>query len=176
METVIFLIVFAACYYVVSRALRAKKQATETPRLGHSSNSFPFSEFRDDEHLAHVRTIRTKIRGVTKRNADGTDRQRTIRERCHPGDALYMRREPNNPADPCAIQVRRIVCTEVPDSPCLAEQLGYLSRDLAQELAPKMDEQGFVLIGEIMEVIGGDSGHSFGVNIRVEEYRPGSSK
>jgi HIRAN domain len=91
---------------------------------------------------------------------------------CQCGDALFLEREANNPVDGNAIRVRRIVYTDVPDKPRLGQQLGYLSRELAADLAPSMDKHGFVLFAKIIEVTGGENGESLGVNIQVEEYKP----
>jgi hypothetical protein len=146
------------------------------PTVVNSSQSYPFSEIVSDPRFPHVRTIHTKIRGVTKYTPDGTDRQSVIKHCCSSGDALYLTREPNNPSDRNAIQVYRIVYSDVPDKPKLAEQLGYLSRELAEELAPKMDERGSVLMAKITEVTGGEDYKSFGVNIEVEEYKPAHAK
>src|SRR5947209_2653388 len=99
-------------------------------------DSYPFSELQADPRYPHVRSLRTKIRGVTKRNTDGSYRQDIILTCCRCGDALFLQREPNNPVDANAIRVRRIVCTDVDDKPRLGEQLGYLSRGLAEDLAP----------------------------------------
>jgi hypothetical protein len=129
--------------------------------------SYPFSELQDDPRYQHVRSLRTKIRGVTKRNADGMYRQDILMTCCQSGDALFLEREPNNPVDANAIRVRRIVC---PDKPRLGEQLGYLSREPAEDLAPGMDKHGVVLFAKIIEVTGGENGESLGVNIQVEEY------
>jgi hypothetical protein len=126
----------------------------------------------DDPNFPHVRSIHTKIRGVTKENPDGVSRQQIISHCCRLGDALFLVREPNNPVDRNAIQVKRIVCSDVPDKPRLGEQLGYLSRELAEELAPNMDEHGFVLMAWIMNVTGGEDDECLGVNIQVEEYKP----
>jgi HIRAN domain len=141
-------------------------------QMAEFGKSYPFSEIREDPRFPHVRTIHTKIRGVTKQNADGVDRQRIIRQCCESGDALYVIREPNNPVDENAIQVRRIVCTDLPDKPRLGEQLGYLSRELAEDLVVNMDQHGFILIAKIMEVTGGENGDRLGVNIQIEEYKP----
>ena len=46
------------------------------------------------------RTISTKIRGVTKPNDEGMNRQRIIRQCCDSGDTLYLEREPTNPPEP----------------------------------------------------------------------------
>jgi hypothetical protein len=136
-----------------------------------SGNSYPFSEFFADPNFPRVGSIHTKIRGVTKENPDGVNRQQIISHCCHCGDALFLVREPNNPVDRNAIQVRRIVYSDVPDKPRLREQIGYVSRELAEELAPKMDDDGLVLMAWIMNVTGGEDGESWGV-IQIEEYRP----
>ena len=135
-----------------------------------TGKSFPFSEFQDNERFRHVRSIRTKIRGVTKRNLDGADRQRIIRKWCDSGDALHLAREPNNPRDPNAIRVLRIVCTDLPERITVGEQLGYLSRELAEELAPRMDARVLVLLAKILHITGREGGYALGVNIQVEEY------
>jgi HIRAN domain len=171
----VFGLFFALCCYLIYRALRGSQTSVPqvaTPHIAYHGKSYPFSDFLDDSRLLHVRSIHTKIRGVTFPNADGSDRQIIIRQCCQSGDALYLVREPNNPVDRNAIQVRRIVFSDVQDEPNIGEQLGYLSRELAEELAPSMDEQGHVLLAHIMDVTGGDEGRNFGVNIQVEEYKP----
>src|SRR3989442_13685959 len=92
--------------------------------------SYPFSEFVSDPNFPHVRSIHTKIRGVTKENPDGVNRQQVISHCCQCG--LFLVREPNNPVDRNAIQVKRIVYSDVPDKPRLREQIGYVSRELAE--------------------------------------------
>jgi hypothetical protein len=140
--------------------------------MRYTGKSFPFSEFRDDSRFWHARTIHTKIRGVTKTNPDGTDRQEIISKWCGCGDALYLARERGNPVHANAIQVLRVVCPDGPDDPHVGEQLGYVSHELADDLAPDMDEHGFVLLAKILEVTGAEDGHSLGVNIQIEAYRP----
>jgi hypothetical protein len=86
------------------------------------------------------------------------------------GRAVLVR-EPNNPVDSNAMQVRRIVYGDTQDKYRLGEQIGYVSRELAEDLAPKMDFERFVLLAWIMNVTGEDS-DSLGVNIQIEEYKP----
>lgn len=143
----------------------------KTKSVVYHNRSYPFSEVTNDANFPHVRSIHTKIRGVTKENPDGANRQQIIKQWCRSGDALFLIREPNNPVDPNAIQVRRIVYSDVPDKPRLAEQIGYVSRELAEDLAPKIDVEKFVLFAWIMNVTGKDS-DSLGVNIQIEEYKP----
>jgi hypothetical protein len=134
--------------------------------------SYPISEITADPRFPHVRSFPTKIRGVTFENPDGVNRQQIISHCCHCGDALYLVREPNNPEGRNAIQVRRIVYSAVPDKPQLGEQLGYVSHELAEELAFRMDHFGHVLFAKILNVTGGEDGENFGVNIQVDEYEP----
>jgi hypothetical protein len=129
--------------------------------------AFPFSEIANDPNFQLVDTICTKIRGVSKKNYDGSSRQQIIRTLCHAGDALYLIREPNNPVDPNAVQVRRIVCGV--DRPRMGEQLGYLSSLLAQDLAPLLDG-GIVMFAKILNVTGEDK-DTEGVNIEIEQYK-----
>jgi hypothetical protein len=146
---------------------------TTAPRIAYSGKSYPFSEVTNDANFPHVGSIPTKIRGVAHENPDGMNRQQIIRQSCHRGDALFLVRQPNNPVDPNAIQVRRIVYSDVPDDkPRLGEQIGYVSRELAEDIAPKMDHDGFVLMAWVTNVTGGVDDENLGVNIQIEEYRP----
>jgi HIRAN domain len=174
---VVLFFVLAVCYLVIKALLDGTQRTAapakdgSTPRIAYHGKSDPFSEIIANPNFQHVRSIHTKIRGVTFDNPDGANRQQIIRQWCHSGDALYLEREPNNPADRNAIQVKRVICSDVPDKPRQGEPLGYLSRDLAERFAPQMDE-GFVLMAaRITEVTGGEDGRSLGVNIQVEEYR-----
>jgi HIRAN domain len=154
-------------------AALAPQAATAQP-IAHSGRSYPFSEVTNDSNYPHARSIHTKIRGVTKDNPDGVDRQRIIEQWCRFGDALFLVREPSNPFDPNAIQVKRIVYSSdnPEDKPRLGEQIGYVSRELAEKLAPRVDRDGSVLMAWIMEITGGGDSESLGVNIQIEEYRP----
>jgi HIRAN domain len=180
-----FVAVIVVCY-VIAKAMKGRQPTkapqtaaphitapSQTTALAHSGKSYPFSEVTNDVNFPHVRSIHTKIRGVTKENPDGASRQQIISQCCRSGNALFLVREPNNPVDPNAIQVRRIVYSDVPeDKPRLGEQLGYVSHELADDIAPKMDHDGFVLMAWIMNVTGGEDKESLGVNIQIEEYRP----
>jgi len=109
----------------------------------------------------------SKIRGITQRNADGTDRQKLAR-RLKVGQRLSLVREPDNVADPNAI----MVCTEggILRRP---RQLGYLSADLAEDYASHLDAGGRIDV-EVSEVTGGTGWlwmrKNFGVNIHVTVY------
>lgn len=92
----------------------------------------------------------TKLRGVSF-----DDRQTRIAELAA-GDALSLLREPNNPADANAV-----ACFTT-----TGEKLGYLSRQIAAQLAPLMD-LGAVYQAEVSQVTGGE-GQAHGVNILVQ--------
>lgn len=175
MERVIVFVV-AVVFYLIYRAVRGNNRHPATPITSHSGKSYPFAEILPDPNLPQVRFIHSKIRGVTKRNADRSDRQRIIRQWCHAGDALCFVREPNNPVDRNAIQIRRVVCSDVPDKPKVGEQLGYLSRELAEEFAPRIDTEGFVLMAQILDVSGGKGDESVGINFEMGVYIPAQPK
>jgi hypothetical protein len=134
--------------------------------------SFLFSELKGLPY-PHIRTICTKVRGVSFNNPDGTSRQDVIRSLCHPGDALLLTREPGNPVDRNAIGVIRV--SRGPDGKAaFTELLGYLSKEIAQDLGPFF-EDGPVGLAEIVEVTGDLAGRDdcfVGVNIRAEIYMP----
>jgi hypothetical protein len=167
---IIFAIALVA-WLVISAVRKVTSSLPKKEQRG-PSPSFLFSEFKGPAH-PHVRTIHTNIRGVSFENSDGTSRQQIIRSFCHPGDALLLIRERGNPVDPNAIRVVRI-CRGFDGRAAFSEQLGYLSKEIAQDLRPFFDE-GPVGFAEIVEVTGdltGQDGSCVGVNIRAEIYMP----
>jgi hypothetical protein len=75
-RVIIFVVLFVV--YLIYRAIRAIAAPRGTATT--ASKSYPFVDITPDPNLPQFRTIRTKIRGVSKRNADGSDRQRIIRQ------------------------------------------------------------------------------------------------
>jgi hypothetical protein len=172
---IIFLVVGLAAWLVAS-ALR--KVASPPRRVEGGSRALPsflFSELKGAPH-PHIRTIYTKIKGVSFKNPNGASRQQIIRSLCHPGDALLLMRDPNNPVDRNAIGVIRI--SRGPDGKAsFGDLLGYLSKEIAQDLAP-FSGDGPVGFAEIIEVTGDlyEQANSYvGANIRAEIYLPDSS-
>ncbi len=101
-------------------------------------------------------TIKTKIVGVTFSNPGGKSRQKLLK-RCKKGDALLLIREPKNRYDRNAIKV----CTQS------HKQLGYISRELAEDMAPLMDE-GNRASAQILNVTGESTlGCNLGCNIEI---------
>lgn len=169
------IVIFAvalATWLVISALRKATSSLPRKERRNPSLPSFLFSELKGPPH-PHVRAIHTNIRGVSFENSDGTSRQQIIRSSCHPGDALLLLPERGNPVDPNAIGVVRI-CRGSDGRATFTEQLGYLSKEIARDLRPFLDE-GPVGFAEIVEVTGDLAGQDdccVGVNIRAEIYMP----
>lgn len=93
------------------------------------------------EFKGFEQTFRTTIRGVTKQNRDGTDRQVLVKT-LRPGEELKLVREPENPYDKYAVAVFRST----------GEQLGYVpAGDI--RLAHHIDSGGPVTV-KVVEVTG----------------------
>lgn len=93
--------------------------------------------------------IHSKVVGVTV-----GDRQELIRKYCYPNKELTLKREPYNEYDKNAISVY-----------VNSNQLGYIKKELAQDLAPRMD-RGEEFKVSISNVTGGDS-YNYGINITI---------
>jgi single-stranded-DNA-specific exonuclease len=91
----------------------------------------------------------TKVVGVTYEN-----RQQIIR-RLRPGQEIKLVREPHNQHDRNAIAVRLNT----------GEQIGYIRKEMARDLAPRLDRLGHSVTGVINHITGGEFGKSYGVNI-----------
>ena len=102
--------------------------------------------------------IKTKVMGVTKRNDDGENRQDIIKRLAISGNAFfYLEREANNPHDKNAISVWGDY-----------DQIGYLSREVSENLAPHIDNGGYVKIANIRITGGSVDRPNMGVNITID--------
>lgn len=102
--------------------------------------------------------MHTKVVGVTKVNEDGRRRQEIISEDLYEGMDLVLEREPDNPYDPNAVAVL---------TSSYGDQVGYLNKDLAAELAPLMDD-GQLVTATVADITGGElDGKTYGVNILI---------
>lgn len=113
------------------------------------------------------RKIRSKVAGVTFRNADGTDRQKMIWKYCRVGMPLIAVREKKNRHSPAGTAIALYV-PERPDytTKDQAWQIGYIKGDLSPDVAEVMDSGGSATI-VVIDVTGGGFGKSFGVNIQI---------
>jgi hypothetical protein len=106
-----------------------------------------------------LRSWHTSVAGVTKKNRDGRSRQEVIAE-CRRGEDLLLLREPDNPKDPNAIKVCRL----------LGDQVGYISSDVASRMADEMDG-GKKFSAKVSEITGGERGkRTRGVNIEISVH------
>jgi hypothetical protein len=101
-------------------------------------------------------TIYSKIVGVTFDNPDGISRQKVI-ESLEVSSPIKLKRDRENNYDKNAIMVV--------DSQ--SQQLGYLSKDIARQLAPIIDDGKLIKV-EICSLTGGGE-YNRGVNIRIEK-------
>jgi len=103
-----------------------------------------------------MRSFYTKIVGVSFDNDNGISRQDIIPDLDTIPCPLELRRIPNNPHDENAIAV----------IDPKGRQLGYLSRNIAEQMAPMMDS-GLNVRAQAIQVTGGWP-LNCGVNIQVQ--------
>lgn len=115
------------------------------------------------------RVIRTKVRGVTSQNEDGRWRQDIIKRHCHDGQSLQVVREPDHEFDENAIALWVVIPRLIFKS---KGRIGYIASDLTEDLAPFVDK-GNRLEAKVLNVIGGDEGRSFAVNVEIEAIAAG---
>jgi hypothetical protein len=116
--------------------------------------------------MSKGRAFHSKLAGVAQANDDGRSRQYYIDAYCAPGMQLSLRREPGNRVDRNAVSVwirARLWIVFKADV-----QIGYLSAQVAEELAPLMDA-GRSVTAQVTAVTGGTRGKPIkGVNCRIE--------
>ncbi len=93
-------------------------------------------------------TVHATVVGVKIPNKDGSNRQEII-QTCQPGEVLDLVRDPKNPHDKDAIAVIR---------GRTGEQLGFISKEIAEPLARKMDEKGTQYEAILKKITGGPPG------------------
>jgi len=95
---------------IVGRSFRLRKDRQSRPTQSKSSN----------------RVFYTQIHGINHKNADGSSRQKIIKD-CYEAEEMVLVPEPDNPVDPDAVKICRKS----------GEQLGYWEGDgrMAHDLA-----------------------------------------
>ncbi len=104
-----------------------------------------------------MQTLYSKISGVTRTNPDGSDRQEIIDALTYSGQPLFLLREPNQYShNNIGVYV--------------AFQIGYVNPELADELAPLLDE-GVPIEAQITEITGGSQDKpTRGINVSFTIY------
>jgi len=98
-----------------------------------------------------TRSIETRVVGVS------FDNRQSVVALLSEGERVSLIREPDNPFDPNAIKVIRWD----------RQQIGYLDRELAKILAPRMDYYGRPIKATVKRLTGGCyPGSSLGVVVR----------
>ncbi len=104
-----------------------------------------------------IETIYSKLQGVTHTNRDGTNRQEIIAGLCYKGQQLVMMRAPNQHNNN-NLDVY------------IAYQVGQVNPELADLLAPILDEGGIVR-AQITDITGGsEEKPTRGVNVEFTIY------
>lgn len=112
------------------------------------------AQFRAQHQLQE--TITAKVKGVTFRNDDGTDRQ-AILARCYPGAPVEIQ-EYSWHGDPAYKVVSEF------------GQIGVLSADLAQRISSRYGDN-VIFQATIDAVTGGYKGLSFGCELSIKIYK-----
>ena len=135
-------------------AAAVQKQSEQEARQARmAAAEAEWQHFLDENEL--VRTIHTKVVGVTFRNKDGSSRQELL-SYCIGGETVEFEYFTYQGAPAYAVY-------------CGGDQIGNLSADLARTLYELPDTYTFV--GEISEVTGGDDGLNYGCNLSIDLYR-----
>lgn len=124
MEVLLTLLVLALIYY----SLKKRSKKGNQPASARARTVFRDSDFLEEWDDYETKVFRVRIAGVSYKNSEGTSRQKILKK-CNIGECLIIKREPKNRYDPNAIAIFRQN----------GEQLGYIPREFAEWLAPKMD-------------------------------------
>nr|DAH20951.1 MAG TPA: hypothetical protein [Caudoviricetes sp.] len=143
----------------INAFIRQKNGFPSDPAFGRGNTTIIINTQEELEAFAKTHqleeTIRTKVKGVTFRNDDGTDRQ-TILARCYPGAPVEIL-EYSWHGDPAYKVVSEF------------GQIGVLSADLAQRISSRYGDN-VIFQATIDAVTGGYNGLSFGCNLCVRIF------
>ena len=108
-----------------------------------------------------MRSIKTKVVGVTFKNPNGIERQDRLlvmqkKIRINSNCVIRLRRDIDNLHDKYAVAVFNVH----------GEQLGYLSRNVAKTIAPLMDKGTYISI-KMLQITGGERRY-LGLNVELE--------
>ena len=104
--------------------------------------------------IPSVFVYETKVVGVSKDNPDGSSRQEIIKREVDEDDKLLLEAEPTNRYDENAI---RILSKK-------GNQIGYLSREIAEKIKPALDNQTEIHV--TAKWVNGNT--MLGVGLRIE--------
>lgn len=127
-----------------------------------------FVKRKSEENMPDI--IKTKVRGVSQiEEFEEHSRQEIIKNLVTEEAFLSIEREHDNKYDPNAIAVW--VDPEEDPWEMGYYKIGYLSKELAEKIAPKMDS-GWNVDCNLLEKTGGGQGYALGVNIELQLFSP----
>ena len=146
-ESVVAGAIVAAVAYIVGKRKAEKKEETPAATRAAALVQTPRTDGK------RVReTIRTKVKGVTFDNEDGTNRQ-DILSRVFEHDQLEIEKYQYNGKPAAYVK-------------CNGEIIGNISADLAESLAQRYPDAQYE--ARIIELTGGDEGRTLGCNIEID--------
>lgn len=146
-ETIAAAAIVAAVAYIVGKRKAEQKQDTQAA----TSAAAPVPAPRTDGKRVRE-TIRTKVKGVTFDNEDGTNRQ-DILSRVFEHDQLEIEKYEYNGKPAAYVK-------------CNGEIIGNISADLAESLAERYPDAQYE--ARITELTGGSEGRTLGCNIEID--------
>lgn len=148
---IVFLIIVAYIYFRIrDESSWSSPRRSSPPVSSHSSRSEQKADDPETRETQDTETTRAFSSPAGKTRTEkvvGTtyDNRQSVVRMMQVGEKVILRREPQNPHDGNAIRVER------PDG----TPIGYLSRDVASELAGSLDKAGGEADGTVCRVTGG---------------------
>jgi len=168
-----FGLVILASVILVFMAFRTPRGADRSVnRPVPAGKSLPFSAITADPEFREKDRIRTRIREGRLPSSAGPLVDRKTQATCGTGDALALVRQPSATHEGSAIAVQRIVCQQN-GSMELGEQLGYISKELAADLLPRLNDCDRFLatvVGLAEDKEAGPDGDTADLSIEIVEY------
>lgn len=100
----------------------------------------------------------TKLAGTTFNGRDEVIEELYLSGQLDVGQELILQRQPYNASDSNAIAVLH---------PSNNEQLGWISRQVAQTMAPKIDAG--TTYRAFVSLVTGGNGYNYGINIKIQD-------
>ncbi len=147
--SILFLIIVAYIYFQIRDELSWPSSRRSSPRV--SSRSTRSERKGDEPEIPKAQESSGRIGMVWTEKVVGVahDNRQSVARMMQVGEKVILRREPENPHDGNAIRVERADGTQV----------GYLSRDVASQLARSLDKAGGEIDGSVYRVIGATPNH-----------------
>ena len=152
MEALVTIGLIVLVIYLISINVSKEKSSNSSNSNKTSKYTHKYYKFNEDYPRAPKDPIITKIVGVTFEN------RQDIIKRLSVGEMLKLVQQPDNIYDPNAVKVIRKS----------GEQIGYLKKEIAQDIQWYFDSSWVTHWAEVLDIIGKPSiGQSLGVVIKI---------